>query len=407
MSNHLKKFGPGLLVTAAFIGPGTITTASKAGASFGFALLWTVVFATAATIVFQEMSARLGLVTRQGLGEAIRTTFQNRAIRLACCLLVAAAIGFGNAAYETGNITGAAVGLSLLSDVSVQTWSILLGCAALALLSFGRYKLIERVLVVLVIMMSLTFLLTAAMVRPDVGQLLQGAFVPTLPDGSILTVIGLIGTTVVPYNLFLHASSVQEKWPTAVPKPEALREARLDTSVAVALGGLITLAVVSTAAAAFYGKGELTSAADMASQLEPLLGGPAAKLFFAFGLVSAGLTSAITAPLAAAYAICGSFGWPIDLKAWRFRSIWMIVLVIGTVMAASGAKSPASTILFAQAANGLLLPLIAVFLLFAVNRRDLMGEYKNRWRGNLAGGLVVLVAAGLGIHTLVIKVFGG
>lgn len=139
----------------------------------------------------------------------------------------------------------------------------------------------------------------------------------------MLTVIGLIGTTVVPYNLFLHASSVQEKWPATMPKPQALHEARVDTSVAVALGGLITLAVV--ASAAFHGQGELTSAA----------------------------------------------------------------------------------ILIAQVANGLLLPLIALFLLFAVNRRDLMGSYKNRWRGNLAGGLVVLVAAGLGIHSLLTKVLGG
>ncbi|HJN12343.1 MAG TPA: Nramp family divalent metal transporter [Pirellulaceae bacterium] len=403
----MNKFGPGLLVTAAFIGPGTITTASKAGAGFGFALLWTVLFATAATIVFQEMSARLGLVTRRGLGEAIQTTFEQKVIRLACCGLVAAAIGFGNAAYETGNITGAAIGLSVLSDISVQTWSIILGGVAFALLLIGRYKLIERVLVVLVIMMSLTFLVTATMLRPDFGQLLKGALVPTLPDGSLLTVIGLIGTTVVPYNLFLHASSVQEKWPTTVPKPQALREARVDTSIAVALGGLITLAVISTAAAAFYERGEMTSPAEMAKQLEPLLGGPAAKILFAFGLVSAGLTSAITAPLAAAFAICGSFGWPIDLKSWRFRAIWILVLTTGTLVAASGTKSPASTILIAQAANGLLLPLIAVFLLFAVNRRDLMGEYKNGWRGNLAGGIVVLVATGLGIHTLVTRVFGG
>jgi len=133
MSSYLNKFGPGLLVTAAFIGPGTITTASKDGASFGFALLWTVLFATAATIVFQEMSARLGLVTRQGLGEAIHTTFEHKAIRWACCGLVAAAIGFGNAAYETGNITGAAIGLSVLSNVSTQAWSIMLGGAAFCL----------------------------------------------------------------------------------------------------------------------------------------------------------------------------------------------------------------------------------------------------------------------------------
>ena len=102
-----RRFGPGLLVTAAFIGPGTVTTATRAGAAFGFALLWAVGFAIVATIFLQEMSARLGLVTRQGLGEAVRSTFRQRFMRFLSCVLVAAAIGFGNAAYQTGNITGA------------------------------------------------------------------------------------------------------------------------------------------------------------------------------------------------------------------------------------------------------------------------------------------------------------
>ena len=290
MRNYFKTFGPGLLVTAAFIGPGTITTASKAGAGFGFALLWTVLFATAATIILQQMSARLGLVTRQGLGEAIRTTSRHPAIRLACGLLVTAAIGFGNAAYETGNVTGAAAGISILSGVSVQVWAVVLGSAAFVLLLVGRYKLIERVLIVLVILMSITFIVTAVMVRPDWGLMCQGAFVPSLPDGSMVTVIALIGTTVVPYNLFLHASSVREKWPESVPTKQALHESRLNTSLAVSLGGLITLAVVATAAATFFGRPELTSVSAMAQQLEPLLGGPAAKVFFASGLISAGLT---------------------------------------------------------------------------------------------------------------------
>ncbi len=118
-----RAFGPGLLVTAAFIGPGTVTTASRAGAGFGFAVAWALVFAVVATIVLQEMSARLGLVTREGLGDALRTTFTNRAVRVLATSLVVAAIAFGNAAFQMGNITGAGLGLEALTGVSHRTWA--------------------------------------------------------------------------------------------------------------------------------------------------------------------------------------------------------------------------------------------------------------------------------------------
>jgi len=141
-----------------------------------------------------------------------------------------------------------------------------------------------------------------------------------------------------------------------------------------------------------------------AAQLEPLLGGSAAKIFFAAGLLAAGLTSAITAPMAAAFAVCGAMGWKSQLNSWPFRSVWLVVLTVGTGLAASGLKSPQVTILIAQAANGLLLPVITIFLLIAVNRRDLMGEYRNGNLANLAGGLVLLATLLLG-GTAIAKMF--
>ena len=134
----------------------------------------------------------------------------------------------------------------------------------------------------------------------------------------------------------------------------------------------------------------------MAKQLEPLLGGPAARIFFAGGLLAAGLTSAITAPLAAAFAISGAMGWSTELKSARFRSIWITVLCAGTCLAAAGLKSPQVTILIAQAANGLLLPLITIFLLIAVNRSEQMKDYRNGILANVLGGAVVLITLLLG-----------
>ena len=400
MAKRLKNLGPGLLVAAAFVGPGTVTTASVAGASTGYALLWALVFSIIATMVLQEMSARLGIVSREGLGEALRTTFDNVAVKVIAIALVVAAITIGAAAFQTGNITGAALGLETISGISPSVWAVTVGVVAFILLASGAYRLIERVLVALVIVMSVVFLLTAIIVRPNVGDILAGVFAPGIPSGSLVTVVALIGTTVVTYNFFLHASSVQEKWPESVPTGQALTESRFDTIASIALGGLMTLAIIVTGAAAFFGTNtKIEDAGQMAQQLEPLLG-PAAKLFFAIGLFSAGLTSSITAPLAAAYATSGAFGWGRDLRSWRFRAVWIVVLVFGTTLAALG-TSPVQIIIFAQAANGILLPLIAIFLLIIMNRSDLLGDFKNGIVGNVLGVAVVLVATGLGVRTLI------
>ena len=268
-----------------------------------------------------------------------------------------------------------------------------------ALLASGIYSLIERVLVVLVILMSVVFILTAVLVRPNVGDILAGMFAPGIPSGSLVTVVALIGTTVVTYNFFLHSSSVQDKWPESVPTDEALGQARFDTGASIVLGGVITLAIIVTGAAAFFGTGtEIEDAGQMAQQLEPLLG-PTAKWFFAIGLFGAGLTSAVTAPLAAAYATSGAFGWGRDLRSWKFRAVWAGVIIFGTTLAALG-TSPVQIIIFAQAANGLLLPLVAITLLIVMNRSDLLGRYQNGIVGNILGGIVVLVALFLGGRTL-------
>ena len=339
---RFQGLGPGLLVAAAFIGPGTVTTATVAGAEFGYALLWAVVFSVIATIVLQEMSARLGLVSREGLGEALRTTFSNRFVRGLCIGLVIGAIAFGNAAFQAGNITGAAIGLEALTNASAKLWAVVVSVAAFILLAYGAYKWIERVLMVLVGLMSIVFLATMIIARPSLSDVVAGVFAPRIPDGSLLTILALIGTTVVPYNLFLHASAVREKWSHQVPIDEALKASRLDTVLAISLGGLVTLAIVVTAAT-FFARGTIIqSAAMMAEQLEPVLG-PAAKYFFAGGLLAAGLTSAITAPLAAAYATTGALGWKRDLKDLRFKGVWSLVLVVGVILAAVG-RSPVAAI---------------------------------------------------------------
>ena len=197
---------------------------------------------------------------------------------------------------------------------------------------------------------------------------------------------------------------MQDKWPESVPVDQAVAEAETDTRLSIGLGGLVTLAVLTTAAAAFGSSDQgIESAADMASALEPVLGS-GAKIFFALGLLAAGVTSSATAPLAAAYATAGALGWERDLKDRRFQAVWAVIIVIGAVFAVVG-SSPVAAIVFAQAANGVILPIIAIFLLVVMNRSDLLGGYRNGTVGNVIGGIIVLLAIGLGANSL-LSAFG-
>lgn len=391
-----RASGPGWIVAAAFIGPGTVTTATLAGARYGAELLWALLFSTFATMALQEMAARLGLVTGAGLGEAIRRRFDGGG-RTVALLLVVSAIGVGNAAYQTGNLLGGALGLEGAVGGDLRLWVLVIGALAGALLLSGSYRLVERVMVGLVLVMSAAFVATAVVVMPEVESPLAGLLQPRLPDaGALLVAVGLIGTTVVPYNLFLHAAAVSERWPGGV---SGLRHARRDLVLSIGVGGLVSMAILLTAAGTLgQAGGEVSSAADMARALEPILGAWAG-VAFAVGLFAAGLTSAITAPMAAAWAVAGALGWPCDLRDRRLRAVWGGILAIGIAFGVAGV-SPVPAIVFAQAANGILLPAVAGFLLLVVNDRIWMGERVNGPLANVIGGVVVLVAALLGGRAL-------
>ncbi len=394
--NWFKNIGPGPLVAAAFIGPGTVTLCTIAGVNFGYALLWAMVLSVVATIVLQEMSARLGVVSQKGLAEVIRTEIKQPLLKTLTVILILSAIVIGNAAYEAGNISGSVLGLQAIFDGSSTFFSVLIGVIAFALLFIGSYKVLERALVALVILMSLAFLITAIMTKPNLTDIFRGVFIPKFPDESLLTIIGLIGTTVVPYNLFLHASLVKEKW----HKIGDLKHARKDTIVAVVLGGIVSMCIIISAAA--IQSSEIGNAADLAKGLEPLFGS-FSKYFLAIGLFAAGITSAITAPLAAAYVACGCLGWSSSLKSKQFRAVWMLILVLGVLSASSGIKS-IEIIKFAQVTNGILLPVIAGFLIWIMNKQSILGKHKNTLKQNIFGFIILAATMFLGAKSI-LKVF--
>ncbi|GAA0821585.1 Nramp family divalent metal transporter [Colwellia asteriadis] len=398
------KIGPAVLVTAAFIGPGTVITATMAGANYGFSLLWALVFSVIATIILQEMAARLGVVTQQGLGENIRLACTNPLVKILAVLLVVSAIVVGNAAYQGGNISGASLGLvhvfgqgqwlqgSMLETISL--WPLVIGSVALFILASGSYQFIEKALILLVTVMSIAFLASFMMVPIDWSEFFSGLLIPSLPTGATLTVIALIGTTVVPYNLFLHSASASKKWQNV----EQLGDARKDLYFAIPLGGLISIAIISTAASAFFGQQiEITNAADIAPALAPVFG-EHAGIFIAVGLFAAGISSAVTAPLAAAFALSGILNLNKEISSLQFKSIWFVILLLGVLIASIGYR-PIEVIWVAQVANGVLLPLISLFLLWMMNSATL-GQHKNTKRQNLLGLLVVLVTLLLSARSL-------
>lgn len=395
MFQKLRNIGPGAMVAAAFIGPGTVTTATIAGAGYGYTLLWAILFSIVATYLLQEMAARLGVVGGLGLGEALRKKIDNKVLRILASILVISAILIGNAAYEAGNIVGAVLGFEDYTkglNLGFNPLIILIGITAFYLLYSGRFRLIERSLIVMVSIMGLVFIIAAIVLQPDLMKILEGIFIPKLPESSLLMVIGLIGTTVVPYNLFLHASSVKQRW----SGPEDLAASRWDTTFSVVLGGIITMAILICAAVAFEGTdGQVNSAADLSRQLKPILGN-GAGLFIAFGFLAAGLSSSVTAPLAAAFATSEILGWRRDLKGRNFRFAWGFVLLFGLILSFINLR-PTTIIFMAQVANGLLLPIIAAFLVWIMNDRSIMGKYTNTRFVNIAGWLVILITIGLGV----------
>ncbi|MBO6881691.1 Nramp family divalent metal transporter [Winogradskyella sp.] len=392
-----KNIGPGPLVAAAFIGPGTVTLCTLAGVNFGYALLWALVLSVLATIVLQEMAARLGIVSQKGLSEVIREEIKSPVARGLAIGLILSAIVVGNAAYEAGNISGGALGVQTLFGnpeivIGSSNFTVIpffIGVVAFILLFIGNYKILEKTLVALVILMSLAFLTTAIITKPDILEVAKGMLIPKFPDKSILTIIGLIGTTVVPYNLFLHASLAKTKWQSK----SDLSYARKDTIIAVILGGLVSMCIIISASAIPHQ--DISNASDLAKGLKPLFG-VNAKYFLSIGLFAAGITSAITAPLAAAFVASGCLGWKANLKSPRFRAVWMFILVLGVIFSSIGFKS-IEIIKFAQVANGLLLPIIAGFLLWVMNKRIVLGNYTNSKLQNVFGIIILIITIFLGV----------
>lgn len=385
----------GVFIAAAFIGPGTVTTCTLVGVDFGIELLWALTVSIVITYYFQEIAARLGWVLNEDLDQIIMRGIKQPLLRFAVLGLIVSSIFIGNAAYQGGNLSGTLIGLQLLSDQSISKTilMILIGLGVLTMLWNGRFELIKRLLMLLVVLMGISFLITAIYLGPGILTLLKAAFIPTFKGSSTLMIVALVGTTVVPYNLFLHTALVKQ----SRSEISSHRLLKKDALFSILIGGLISMAILVTAASA--GSEGISSVIDLAAILKPSLG-EWSKYIVGFGLFAAGFTSSITAPLAAGLVTASVFRSKEGAVSERFSKFAAIlVFAIGWVVTMVG-SAPIEIIKFAQIANGILLPIVAITLFILSRNKSLLGELANTKGQNILGIILVLFTLILGLMGL-------
>ncbi len=392
------------VVSAAFIGPGTVTIATKAGLFHNFALLWALVFSTFAAVILQEASARLAIQTKLNLGQAIAKYFEGKSSRVFILFLVIVAIILGCAAYEAGNILGAVEGLVLMFDV--PKWVFVAGIGILATLVFFLKSVhsIARFMGIVVFLMGIAFFTTSISLNPNWGEVLKGAFVPVIPDssGAGILVLGLIGTTVIPYDLFLGSGALDKK--------QTIQEMRFGLTIAIVFGGIISMSIMGVGNAITEGMSQ-TARENMVYSYDLLKGvlelyvGKTAIYIFGFGMFAAGFSSAVTSPLASAITARSLFAKESNKEKWNpkaryFRIVVFGVLSVGLMFGFLEVK-PIPAITVAQAFNGLILPLIAVFLIYVVNDVSIMGKkHLNGWISNILMGFILWVTMVVGLTNI-------
>jgi manganese transport protein len=402
--NKLKNLGPGIIITSAFIGPGTVTICTLAGINFGYSLIWCIFFSIIATCYLQELSSRLGIISRKGLSE-ILIDIDNALIRKIIIGIIFLSLFIGNAAYESGNISGTVMGLETFVgsikisflNYTINLIPIFIGSFLALIIGNGSYKVFEKVLVLLVITMSITFVLVAITSTPNIKDLF-GGLKPNVTESNFIYVVGLIGTTVVPYNLFLHSYIAKKRWVSE----KDYKTSVFDTVLSIVIGGIISLSIIITAASSqiSINQNEIKNAVDLGSHLSPSLGS-FSKYFISIGLFCAGITSSITAPIATSYALSGIFKYKAEWKDKIFKRVAYIIIFTG-VLFSSVNYNPILVIKLAQFINGLFLPFIAIFLIWSVNKKNIMGKYVNSKFYNLLGILIVLVSMIISYRSLIL-----
>lgn len=401
MLAFLAVFGPGFITANVDNDPGGILTYSQAGAKFGYALLWTLIPTTIALIVVQEMAARMGAVTGKGLHDLIREEFGIRAT-----FFVSLVFGLADLGNIVAEFAGLASGMGLFG---ISKYLVVPVGAFLVwiVVVHNSYKLFERILI-LFSFIFFVYPISALLAHPDWHAAIRDTFVPTVIKSSdyLVMVVGLIGTTITPWMQFYLQASVVEKGIGKKQYPLC----RLDVVSGCIITDVIAFFIVLACAATLYVAGfrNISDASDAAAALRPLAG-DFAYVLFAVGLVNAALLSASILPLATAYNICEGLGVESGVnkrfsEAPVFYWLYTFLIVGGAGVVLIPHLPLLKFIIVSQVANGVVLPFLLVMMLILVNRKELMGEYRNsRLTNVIAWGtsIIIIILTGAMVWTTV------
>jgi Mn2+/Fe2+ NRAMP family transporter len=400
VTGFLAVVGPGVITGFAGNEAGGVTTYSSVGAHFGFSLLWLLLVASIGLGVIQEMCSRMGITTGQGLSDLIRERFGVRWTILAMLVLIIA--NGSNVVAEFAGIAASVEILGVPRIVSVP----LAALGVWTLVVFFSYRIVERVLFVLVLAF-IAYPVSVFILKPDWPVVLSGLIpsVPTSPSALVFA-LALVGTTITPYLLFYMQASVVDKGTDR----QSATYARIDVFLGAALAGLFAFFIIVVTGTVLYPAGTAVTSAEAAAQALVPLAGERAGLLFAMGLCGASLLGAVVMPLSTSYAICEAFGWESGIsKNFReapvFMSLFTLLIILGAFVVLIPGISLIPLIISAQIANGILLPIILVFILRLATDRRVMGDAVNGRVTTVLGWSVAAIAGALSLGYLFASVF--
>ena len=404
-------FGPGLIAANAGNDAGGIATYASVGAEYGFGLLWMIVVVTVSLGVVQEMCARMGAASGKGLSDLIRERFGVRGASFAMSTLLVA-----NSLITISEFAGIAAASELVGIPKYITVPVAAVCIWL-LVTRGSYQRVEKVFLA----MTLAFFaypIAAILAHPNWGMVIRQTFLPTLPHNHLslylLLFVGTVGTTITPYMQAYIQAAVAEKGTDMSQYAAERADVYLSSVFSDLISAFIIIATGATLFAASHGMGvQITDAKQAALALEPFLGRNAVYIF-AVGLLGASMLAAAVVPLSTSYSICESFGFERGVshsfrEAPIFNGIFTGMLAFGALIALIPGLPLIELMIIVQVINGLLLPIILVFILKLVNNPAIMGKYVNRRAENIVAyattGLLMLLSAAL-IITTVLPIVG-
>ena len=385
----LKWIGPGLLVTVGFIDPGNWASNMAAGSTFGYALLWVVTLSTLMLIVLQHNVAHLGIVTGKCLAESCSKHLPAWVARTVLGSALLASI-----ATMMAEVLGGAIALNMLFGIPERLGSIVIAVASLTLLLTNSYGKVEKWIIGFVSIIGISFLIEIAMVSVDWPAAAQAWVLPSVPAGSSAIIVSVLGAVVMPHNLFLHSEVIQSQHYEGKGEQvirERLDHEFVDTLFSMGVGWAINSAMVILAASTFFSHGiVIDDLSQAAATLEPMLGS-AARIIFALALLFAGLSSSVTAGMAAGTISAGLADEPYDIHD-RHSSLGVIGTFVAAVVVIFFVSDPFQGLVWSQALLSLQLPITIFTQIWLTSSRKVMGTYANGpWLKALLMGIGVVV----------------